>query len=54
MERPSTASLRKDCDDTEQTIDITQALGMAPGVTAVYVYVSNTSDTAHAGQHVFA
>jgi len=34
------------CDDTEQTIDITQALGMAPGVTAVYLYVSNTSDTA--------
>ena len=27
------------CDDTEQTLDITQALGMAPGVTTVYVYV---------------
>ncbi len=37
------------CDDTEQTIDITQALGMAPGVTAVYLYVSNTSDTALLG-----
>ncbi len=36
----------KGCDDTEQTIDITQALGMAPGVTAVYLYVSNNSDTA--------
>ncbi len=34
------------CDDTEQTIDVTQALGMAPGVTAVYEYVSNNSDTA--------
>jgi subtilase family serine protease len=34
------------CDDTEQTIDITQALGMAPGVTAVYLYVSNNSDSA--------
>ena len=34
------------CDDTEQTIDITQALGMAPGVSAVYLYVSNNSDTA--------
>jgi kumamolisin len=34
------------CDDTEQTIDITQALGMAPGVTTVYLYVSNNSDTA--------
>jgi kumamolisin len=39
----------KGCDDTEQTIDITQALGMAPGVTAVYLYVSNTSDTAMLG-----
>ena len=27
------------CDDTEQTLDITQAGGMAPGVTTVYVYV---------------
>jgi len=34
------------CDDTEQTIDITQAGGMAPGVTTVYVYVSDNSDTA--------
>jgi subtilase family serine protease len=31
------------CDDTEQTIDITQALGMAPGVTTVYVYVAASS-----------
>jgi subtilase family serine protease len=37
------------CDDLEQTIDITQALGMAPGVTAVYLYVSNNSDTAMLG-----
>ena len=37
------------CDDTEQTIDITQALGMAPGVTTVYVYVSDNSDTALLG-----
>ncbi|MGA8233539.1 MAG: S53 family serine peptidase [Candidatus Acidiferrales bacterium] len=36
------------CDDTEQTIDITQALGMAPGVTTVYVYVGST-DTAILG-----
>ena len=36
------------CDDTEQTIDITQALGMAPGVTTVYVYVGS-SDTAMLG-----
>jgi subtilase family serine protease len=36
------------CDDTEQTLDITQALGMAPGLTTVYVYVGN-SDTAILG-----
>jgi subtilase family serine protease len=36
------------CDDTEQTIDITQSLGMAPGVTTVYVYVGST-DTALLG-----
>lgn len=36
------------CDDTEQTLDITQALGMAPGVTTVYVYVGS-SDTALLG-----
>jgi len=36
------------CDDTEQTIDITQALGMAPGVTTVYMYVGS-SDTAILG-----
>ncbi len=30
------------CDDTEQTLDITQAGGMAPGVTTVYVYVGST------------
>ena len=32
------------CDDTEQTLDITQALGMAPGVTTVYLYVGSTSE----------
>jgi subtilase family serine protease len=35
----------KGCDDTEQSIDITQALGMAPGMTALNVYVGST-DTA--------
>lgn len=43
---PITCFASQGCDDTEQTIDITQALGMAPGVTAVYLYVSNNSDTA--------
>jgi subtilase family serine protease len=33
------------CDDTEQTIDITQALGMAPGINTLYVFVGS-SDTA--------
>ena len=35
----------KGCDDTEQIIDMTQALGMAPGLSALYVYVGS-SDTA--------
>jgi len=34
-----------DCDDTEQILDMTQALGMAPGITGLYVYVGST-DTA--------
>ena len=34
-----------DCDDTEQILDMTQALGMAPGISGLYVYVGNT-DTA--------
>jgi subtilase family serine protease len=33
------------CDDTEQTLDMTQALGMAPGTKTLYVYVGS-SDTA--------
>ena len=33
------------CDDTEQTLDITQALGMAPGLSSLTVYVGST-DTA--------
>jgi subtilase family serine protease len=36
------------CDDLEQTIDMTQALGMAPGITTLYVYVGST-DTALLG-----
>lgn len=30
------------CDDTEQSLDITQALGMAPGLTKLDVYVGGT------------
>ena len=33
------------CDDTEQTLDMTQALGMAPGLASLTVYVGST-DTA--------
>jgi subtilase family serine protease len=33
------------CDDTEQTLDITQAIGMAPGLASLTVYVGAT-DTA--------
>jgi subtilase family serine protease len=35
----STSCLYKDgCDDTEQTIDLTQALGMAPGLSSLVMY----------------
>ena len=33
------------CDDTEQTLDMTQALGMAPGIASLTVYIGST-DTA--------
>jgi kumamolisin len=33
------------CDDTEQTLDMTQALGMAPGLASLTVYIGST-DTA--------
>ena len=32
------------CDDTEQALDIEEAISMAPGLTEVLVYVSDTSD----------
>ena len=35
----------QNCDDTEQTLDITQAVSMAPGLSALYVFVGST-DTA--------
>jgi kumamolisin len=31
-----------DCDDTEQTLDMTQALGLAPGLSSLVVYVGST------------
>lgn len=33
------------CDDTEQTLDITQALGMAPGLSGLVVYVGSTDSS---------
>jgi subtilase family serine protease len=30
------------CDDTEQTIDMTQALGMAPGLSSLVMYIGST------------
>src|SRR6202050_3087637 len=30
------------CDDTEQTLDMTQALGMAPGLKSLTMYIGNT------------
>ncbi|MGA2813933.1 MAG: S53 family peptidase [Candidatus Acidiferrum sp.] len=34
-----------DCDDTEQTLDMTQAIGMAPGLASLVMYIGS-SDTA--------
>ncbi len=41
----STSCVSPSCDDTEQTLDMTQALGMAPGISGLYVYIGST-DTA--------
>lgn len=38
----STSCVYPSCDDTEQTLDITQALGMAPGMSSLVVYVGST------------
>jgi kumamolisin len=39
----STSCVEADgCDDTEQTIDMTQALGMAPGLASLVMYVGST------------
>src|SRR5580692_7295061 len=34
-----------DCDDTEQTLDMTQALGMAPGMSSLVMYVGSTDSS---------
>ena len=39
----STSCVEKSgCDDTEQTLDMTQALGMAPGLSSLVMYVGST------------
>ncbi|MGB6973841.1 MAG: protease pro-enzyme activation domain-containing protein, partial [Terracidiphilus sp.] len=44
----STSCVYRSCDDTEQTLDMTQALGMAPGLASLVMYVGST-DTAIIG-----
>jgi hypothetical protein len=39
------ASARRSCDDTEQTLDMTQAISMAPGLASLVAYIGST-DTA--------
>ena len=41
----STSCVSPSCDDTEQTLDMTQAIGMAPGLSSLVVYVGS-SDSA--------
>jgi kumamolisin len=38
----STNCVYPSCDDTEQTIDMTQALGMAPGLSSLVMYIGST------------
>jgi kumamolisin len=38
----STSCTYPSCDDTEQSIDMTQALGMAPGLASLVMYVGST------------
>jgi len=41
----STSCVSPSCDDTEQTLDMTQAIGMAPGLSSLVMYIGST-DTA--------
>jgi len=45
VDTQSTLCKEPTCDDTEQTIDMTQALGMAPGLASLVMYIGS-SDTA--------
>ncbi len=44
----STSCVYRACDDTEQTLDMTQAIGMAPGLKSLIMFVGST-DTAILG-----
>jgi len=39
---PTSCTVAQGCDDTEQTLDLTQALGMAPGLTKLVMYIGST------------
>jgi kumamolisin len=39
---PTKCLANQGCDDTEQTLDMTQALGMAPGLSSLVMYVGST------------
>jgi subtilase family serine protease len=39
---PATCFAAQGCDDTEQTLDMTQALGMAPGLSGLTMFVGST------------
>jgi subtilase family serine protease len=39
---PTSCTEKQGCDDTEQTIDMTQSLGMAPGMSSLVMYVGST------------
>ena len=45
---PTTCTAAAGCDDLEQTIDMTQAIGMAPGLSSLVMYIGST-DTAILG-----
>jgi subtilase family serine protease len=38
----TSCTVKQGCDDTEQTLDMTQALGMAPGLSSLVVYVGSS------------
>jgi kumamolisin len=39
---PTSCTAVQGCDDTEQTLDMTQALGMAPGLTKLVMYIGSS------------